>query len=342
VLQRFIHDGLLAAAARRDDSTLISGVQFSHQRFGDHLIARHLLDTHLVTDTEQRLRRCFYRNRPLGAPFRLDQWGRQFAEPGIAAALMLEFPERMKRSPFSHELLSYLPKATRLVTPVKDVFLEGLYWRSADAFTDETDRLVSFFLTRVDDWTRDETFEVLVGLAAAYGVSMRFWADPHGEKLRRAIVPFGRSLVKEMFVANAPYATKHILQRGYAVGVIALARKINPRAIATRQVSLLSPPFAQIPSPFVDPAAIDEAAVKDSRQAMHMDFANYTIGRLVPDRGNYQDAHPGYEAVRLQIARRMLDLGYSAEFSELDRSIAQMQPVSRQSDGGKTDRYGKK
>ena len=459
VLQRFIHDGLLAAAVRRDDSTLISGVQFSYQRFGDHLIARHLLDTHLVTDTEQRLRRCFYRNRPLGAPFRLDQWGRQFAEPGIAAAVMLEFPERMKRSPFSHELLSYLPKATRLVAPVKDVFLEGLYWRSADAFTDETDRLVSFFLTRVDDWTRDEAFEVLVGLAtrpthpysatrlanylagqtmpardrtwseylrrtdeqsnvrrilawterstnqdesdvrndirllalfltttnrplrdratralveraaqgpdvlfdevlrslsfgdpyvpermlaAAYGVSMRFWADPHGEKLRRAIVQFARSLVKEMFVANAPHATKHVLQRGYALGVIALARKINPRAIATRQVSLLSPPFAQIPSPFVDPAAIDEAAVEDSRQAMHMDFANYTIGRLVSDRGNYQDAHPGYQAVRLQIARRMLDLGYSAEFSELDRSIAQMQPVSRQSDGGKTDRYGKK
>ena len=49
------------------------------------------------------------------APFRLDQWGRQFQEPGIAAALMLEFPERMKRSPLSHELLSYLPKATRLV-----------------------------------------------------------------------------------------------------------------------------------------------------------------------------------------------------------------------------------
>jgi hypothetical protein len=459
VLQRFIHEGLLTASARRDDSALISGVQFSYQRFGDHLIARHLLDTHLVTDTEQALRRCFYSNRPLGAPFRLDQWGRQFEEPGIAAALMLEFPERMKRSPFSHELLSYLPTKRRLVTPVKDVFLEGLYWRSADAFTEETDRLVSFFLTRVDDWTRDETFEVLVGLAtrpthpysatrlethltaettasrdrtwseylrrtdeqsnvrrilawaerstnqdesdvrneirllslfltttnrplrdratralvergaerpdvlfdevlrslsfgdpylpermlaAAYGVAMRFWADPHGEKVKAAIAPFARSLVKEMFVPNAPHATKHVLQRGYALGVIALARKINPRAIATRQVSLLSPPFAQIPSPFVDPAAIDEAAVTDSWQAMHMDFANYTIGRLVPDRGNYQDAHPGYQAVRLQIARRMSDLGYSAEFSELDRSIAQAQPLSRQSDGGKTDRYGKK
>jgi hypothetical protein len=459
VLRRFIHDGLLAASARRHDSVVVSGVQFSYQRFGDHLIARHLLDAHLVTDTEPALRRSFYRNRPLGAPFRLDEWGRQFEEPGIAAALMLEFPERMKRSPFSHELLSYLPKATRRVAPVKDVFLEGLYWRSADAFTDETDRLVSYFLTRVDDRTRDETFEVFVGLAtrpthpysaarlanylagqtmaardqtwseylrrtdeqsnvrrilawaerstnqdesdvrneirllalflttsnrplrdratralvergaqrpdvlfdealrslsfddpyvpermlaAAYGVAMRFWADPNGERVRAAIVPFARSLVKEMFVVNAPHATKHVLQRGYALGMIALARKIKPRAIATRQVSLLSPPFAQIPSFFVDPAAIDEAAVRDCREAMHMDFANYTIGRLVPDRGNYQEAHPGYQAVSLQIARRMSDLGYSAEFSELDRSIARMQPVSRESDGGKTDRYGKK
>src|SRR3970040_1254234 len=101
----------------------MSGVQFSYQRFGDHLIARHLLDAHLVTDTEQALRRCFYRNRPLGAPFRLDEGGQQFEDPGIAPPLMLEFPERMKRSPFSHELLRYLPKATQLVAPIKDVFL---------------------------------------------------------------------------------------------------------------------------------------------------------------------------------------------------------------------------
>jgi hypothetical protein len=459
VLQRFIHEGLVAASARRDDSVVVSGVQFSYQRFGDHLIARHLLDAHLVTDTEEALRRCFYRNRPLGAPFRLDQWGRQFDEPGIAAALMLEFPERVKRSPFSHELLSYLPKATRLVGPVKDVFLEGLYWRSADAFTGDTDRLVSFFLAQVDDWTRDETFEVLVGLAtrpahpysairlasylgrqtmaardqtwseylrrsdeqsnvqrilawversternesdvrneirllslfltttnrplrdratralvvrgsdrpdvlfdevleslaindpyvpermlaAAYGLAMRFWADPNGEHVRTSIVPFARSLVQQMFVANAPHATKHVLRRGYALGVIALARRINRRSIATRQVTLLSPPFAQIPSPFVVPADINEADVEDSRRAMHMDFANYTIGRLVPDRGNYQEGHREYQEVRRQIARRMSDLGYSAAFSEVDRSIAQMQPLSRQSDGGKTDRYGKK
>jgi hypothetical protein len=459
VLRRFIHEGLVVAAPRRHDSALVSGVQFSYQRFGDHLIARHLLDAHLVTHSEQALRRGFYRNRPLGAPFRLNQWGGHFQEPGIAAALMLEFPERMKRSPFSHELLSYLPKATRLVAPVKEVFLDGLYWRSADAFTHDTDRLISFFLTQVDDWTRDETLEVLVGLAsrpthpyasirlatdlaqqtmptrdqtwseylrrsdehgnvqrilawaerstardeseirneirllslfltttnrplrdratralvvrgsnrpevlfeevlqslsfndpyvpermlaAAYGVAMRFWADPNGESMRTAIMPFARSLVRQMFVANAPHATKHVLRRGYALGVIELARKINRQAIATQQVPLLRQPFAQIPSPFVDPAAINDADVEESKRAMHMDFENYTIGRLVPDRGNYQEGHPGYQGVRRQIARRMSDLGYSAAFSEVDRSITQMQSVSRQSDGGKTDRYGKK
>jgi hypothetical protein len=460
VLSRFIHDGLLTASARRHDSQIVTGVEFSYQRFGDHLIARHLLEAHLVMTSEQAIKRCFYRNRPLGRPFQLDQWGRQFEEPGIAAALMLEFPERMKRSPFSHELLSYLPRARRLISPVKDVFLDGLYWRSADAFTEETDRIVSFFLTQVDEWTRDETFEVLVGLAtrpahpysaerlatdlrgqtmasrdqtwseylrrsgeqgnverilawverspperdeaavrneisllslfltttrrplrdratralvlrgserpgvlfdgvlqslafndpyvpertlaAAYGVAMRLWADPHGDALRQEIVPFARSLVRQMFLPNAPQATKHVLRRAYALGVIALARKVDARAIATRQVALLSPPFAQISDPFVDPAAINETDVEDSRRAMHMDFANYTLGRLIPDRGNYQEGHPEYQGVRSQIARRMSDLGYSTAFSELDRSIAQMHPLSRASDGGKTDRYGKK
>jgi hypothetical protein len=373
---------------------------------------------------------------------------------------MLEFPERMKRSPLSHELLGYLPRATQLVDPVRDVFLDGLYWRSADAFTDETHRLIGFFLTQSDEWTRDEAFEVLVGLAtrpthpysaerlegylaretmvsrdqtwseflrrsdeqgnvqrilawvdrsterdetairnelrllslfltttkkplrdratralvvrgcerpdvlfgevlrslafndpyvsermlaAAYGVSMRLWADPGGARLRASIVTFARSLVREMFAANAPHATKHVLRRGYALGVIALARKVEPHAIATREVPLLKPPFAQTPSPFVDAAQINDADVQDARHAMHMDFANYTLGRLVPGRGNYQEDHAEYQAVRRQIARRMTDLGYSEEaFLELDRSIVQMQPVSRESDGGKTDRYGKK
>ena len=71
LLQRFVSDGLLAEDLRWRDDGSIAVVQFTYQRFGDHLIARHLLDTHLVTTSESTTRRCFYRNRPLGKPFRV-------------------------------------------------------------------------------------------------------------------------------------------------------------------------------------------------------------------------------------------------------------------------------
>jgi hypothetical protein len=209
VLRRFIHEGLLTAAVRRHDSQVVTGVQFSYQRFGDHLIARHLLDAHLVMTSEESIRRCFYRNRPLGHPFRLDRWGHQFEEPGIAAALMLEFPERMKRSPLSHELLTYLPRARQRVSPVKDVFLHGLYWRSADAFTEETDRLIGFFLTQLDDWARDETFEVLVGLATrpSHPLAAKVWPTTSVDKrwhhaIRRGPSTSGDLMSRETFNAS--------------------------------------------------------------------------------------------------------------------------------------------
>jgi len=460
LLRRFVMDGLLSEDVRWQGTTSIPVVQFSYQRFGDHLIARHLLDGHLVMTSEARIRRCFYGNRPLGRPFLVEKWSRQFESPGLAAAIMLEFPERMKRSPLSHELLGYLPRPRQLVHPVKDAFLEGLYWRSSDAFTRETDAMVNYLLTRAGSEIQHETFEVLVGLAtrpghpysaerlrgyltglampdrdrtwsefirqtdedaniprilawieksdetdeasvlneirllsmllttthrslrdratralvirgsshpallfdevvaalsvddpyvaermlaAAYGVAMRLWVAPKGGALREAIVPFARTLVREMLLPDAPHATKHILTRDYALGVIALARKIEPNAIALQQVRFLRNNFGQIPSPFANPRTIVEADVRDALSAMHMDFENYTLGRLIPGRRNYDMSNGDYQAVRLQVGKRMHDLGYSvARFGDVDKRIAQMRHFGRESDGSKIDRYGKK
>ncbi|MEZ5348125.1 MAG: hypothetical protein R2714_02840 [Microthrixaceae bacterium] len=44
-----------------------------------------------------------------------------------------------------------------------------------------------------------------------------------------------------------------------------------------------------------------------------MDFGNYTIGRLVTDRGNYDFKHREYNGVRRQIADRIGRLGYSTD-----------------------------
>jgi hypothetical protein len=89
--------GLLVEHSRYHEGGYVDVLMLPYQRFSDHLVARHLLDEHLDPSSEARLRRCFYTNRRLGAVFMPDRWGHQFAEPGIASALMIEFPERVKR-----------------------------------------------------------------------------------------------------------------------------------------------------------------------------------------------------------------------------------------------------
>ncbi len=165
--------GLLIEHSRYQEGGYVDVFILPYQRFSDHLVARHLLDAHLDTSSSSRVRRCFFKNQRLGAVFMLDRWGREFAEPGIASALMIEFPERVRRladregSPT--ELLSYLPKERRLISPVVDVFLEGLYWRPTSSFGPETEAMVEFLLRRPERELRSRTYEVIVGLAMRGG-----------------------------------------------------------------------------------------------------------------------------------------------------------------------------
>ena len=180
-------------------------------------------------------------------------------------------------------------------------------------------------------------------LAACYGVAMSLWADPAGGRLRCELPRFARRIVEAMFVPEAPYATRHVLMRDYALGVTELARKVKAGCIASRKVKYLKPPFAQIPSPF--PPSDENGAEdwSDVEPALHMDFKNYTIGRLVPERGNYQYDHPEYQRVLRQILRRMQGLGYSHErFGSIDSTVAQTHGGYGPEEPGKTDRYGKK
>ena len=79
--------------------------------------------------TQNSIKHSLYAGRPLGEPFEIDRWRTIFKYPGIAAALMLEFPERMKRTTLSRELFDYLPKNRKYVAPIKEVLLDGLYWQ---------------------------------------------------------------------------------------------------------------------------------------------------------------------------------------------------------------------
>ena len=172
LLRRLLADGLLAEGVTWSDGEPVPVVQFPYQRFGDHLIARYLLDRHLNTQSKEAIRRSFYVNRPLGRLFDLFPGGMSYRNPGLASAIMLEFPERVKRAPVpsdERELVAYLPRARQLAAPLRNVFLDGLYWRPADSFTKATDNIISYYLGLDHEWTRGEVLEVLVSLATRVG-----------------------------------------------------------------------------------------------------------------------------------------------------------------------------
>ncbi|WP_280830999.1 NACHT domain-containing protein [Mycolicibacterium frederiksbergense] len=465
IMKSMLAAGLLIETSRYGDGGYIDVYALPYQRFSDHLVARHLLDEHLDASTEAKLRRCFYANRRLGAVFVSDRWGRDFSEPGVASALMIEFPERIKRLNEKEgsrtELLSYLPKERRLLHPFVDAFLEGLYWRPASSLTPETERLVALLADRPESEIRTRSYEVVTGLAArgdnrvgfdwlhgrlramtmperdlhwseflrklnedsnihrllawveredlahvdpstatrasqvlaliltttdrrlrdratralvlvgechpavlfdltikfigfndpyvpermlaaAYGACLRCWALEKGNAtFADLLATFGRGLLETVLRADAPYATWHALARGYAIGILRILLQLRPRALAGSDRELLVFGDGHAPSPFRPASRIRKADVEDPEHAINMDFGNYTIGRLVDGRGNYDFKHPEYGRVRRQIADRMRRLGYSTErFNVADRAIVNRN--GRRREGEEVDRYGKK
>ncbi len=166
LLDLLVAEGLLAEDLVYKTGDLADVYRLPYQRFSDHLISRHLLERYLDTSSVDAVRRCFYKNRPLGRIFELDRWGHQYAQPGLAAALMLEFPERMKRVvPEGRELVFYLPRQRRRVSPLVNVFLEGLIWRSSDSFSDQTHYIIDILLSRGFEWVQHEVLDTLLCLS---------------------------------------------------------------------------------------------------------------------------------------------------------------------------------
>lgn len=180
-------------------------------------------------------------------------------------------------------------------------------------------------------------------LAACYGVAMSFWADPRGDQLRKELPCFANKLVDKMFIPGAQNGTRHALMRDYALGVIELAMRITPGCVAADRQLYLKSPFSHIPTPFPKASEIKANDITAAEGAIHMDFGNYTIGKLVPARRNYDYKNLGYLEVRRQIEYRIMQLGYtSKQFGEIDKQIGNGSWRVESRGGQKIDRYGKK
>jgi len=461
-LKAVVHSGILFEHFIWTDNGYVDAIKLPYQKFSDHIIARYLLNRYLSNKSVTAIKRSFNANRPLGKIFEISMDGHEYEMPNWAEALMIEFPERIKKlNSGNRELVYYLPKSKRLIAPSIEPFLNSLLWRPPSSFSLGTDAIVSqlltigkaetkhrvldvllalavkknhpysakrldaflykkamperdllwseflrksygtdtpykiiswsitaasqgisksvvenciiilmWFLTSVSKPQRDRATEAIIKLgflypdlvfqktlysltindpyvsermlSASYGIAMNKWAE-NGKKFREPFLNFAKDLVKEMFLPGAKWGTHNAISRDCSVDCIEIARLMDHKCIAKQYLKYLKPPFSHIKLSFKKPRGIPKKKIEVVEFAIHMDFENYTIGRLIPGRGNYQYNHQDYQAVLKQIKGRIYDLGYrSDQFKKIDEEIARYQGPDRSDRPSKRERYGKK
>jgi hypothetical protein len=228
---------------------------------------------------------------------------------------------------------------TSTVRALRDRATRALYWYGRwmpDRFFD----LVISSLEVNDPYVSERM------LAATYGVVMaRHIEFTDSAFCAGALRRYGTGLYEAMFRKNAPHGTTHILMRDYARRTIELAMVHHPNLLTPEQCQRITPPFSEGGiRKWGESEDRNEEEYRDGNAPIQMDFGNYTMGRLVKDRSNYDFENTEYKTVRRNIFWRLYDLGYSLErFGQIDKQIARMDwGFGRAENGGKIDRYGKK
>ncbi|MDP2660683.1 MAG: hypothetical protein Q8R28_08135, partial [Dehalococcoidia bacterium] len=283
--------------------------------------------------------------RPLGMAardIRWTEWARHKREELLTDLRRLEsqWRGRTDRSPSDTLRARWVIwTLTSTVRDLRDQATRALYWfgrGNPEALFDLT----------LDALAINDPYVPERMIAASYGTAMALHAHlPNREFIEQALPDFALKLYQAMFAKEAPFSTTHALTRDYARHTIQIALLHHSTLLDARQRKRIVPPFRE--------GGIRKWGIRKDRNtgeyregnaAIHMDFENYTIGRLVPERGNYQYKHAGYQEVLGNIYWRLYSLGYSLEaFGSIDKDIANSYWQGRLRDNaGRTDRYGKK
>lgn len=228
---------------------------------------------------------------------------------------------------------------TSTVRPLRDVATRSLYYYGRRYLTEFFGLMKSSFEIG-DPYVRERM------VAATYGVAMAYRHElSKGSNEPKALIGAAQTLFELMFAQGAPYATTHVLTHDYAKRTINLILEFLPTLLNDGEKARLEQPYPGKSSTWQELAPADGSYFGEGDSPMHMDFANYTLGGLVPDRNNCDFNHPEYQKVHRQILWRIHDLGHSSDrFAKIDKGLANYSwaVYQRKSDGRKIDRYGKK
>jgi hypothetical protein len=155
-------------------------------------------------------------------------------------------------------------------------------------------------------------------LAASYGVVM---SHQHANAdFATYLKPFLEDLATVLVGASATAPTHHYLARLYVRGIVAFSAKFYASSLPD---SLRDSWSFATPAP-VQPLANGDAGADEAGRTLHMDFENYTLGRLFDDRGNYDMNHVGHQAAVAHVRGVAWALGWrTATFEALDSRIAE-------------------
>lgn len=227
---------------------------------------------------------------------------------------------------------------TSNVQKLRDLACRAIYWygraRSAE-FVALVDRIL-----RVND-----PYVVERMLVAALGVVVVYEHEPEQHDFAEHQLPkLGRLVFDLFFAAGTSAATTHILILDYARRIVTIAAKRHPQLFTPAEIKRTKPPFpTDLRRRWGNSKDRYTGQYREGNDPFGFDYRNYTLGRLVPGRRNYDDDHAEFKKIKDRIRWRIYDLGYTLEqFSRLDQMIARADHSGRSEDGAKTERYGKK
>ena len=175
-------------------------------------------------------------------------------------------------------------------------------------------------------------------LASSYGVVMFFvYKEEHLEEMKWLV----SRLYEQMFCKSAKNPTTHFLARDYASQTIRITRKLLPGTLPDEQLADASHPYVSMPRR--EWGSVDGITSGPIHEfPLGMDFENYTIGTLIPERAPYDFDHPDYQDVRAKILWRIERLGWNKEdYVKVEESIVASSTYNRMN-RPRIERYGKK
>jgi hypothetical protein len=221
--------------------------------------------------------------------------------------------------------------STSTVRALRDQATRSLYWFGRH------DPEALFTMT-VESFDINDEYVSERMVAASYGVVMAH--QVHDTTVAQALPPFLTALAETLIGPAARHPTSHWLTRLHVHGIFIFAATYYPESDTT--VLDGDGRIAFGGGPAINLLADSDPRVQDVRGAMHMDFENYTLGRLRPERSNYDFDDPGYQQIMANVRSAVSELGWSRDrFMAIDSAIAERSYRDADREGN-PERYGKK